>query len=188
MSSAPRPGSIPMATTCTATAYRIEVAVSFSPSSSPRNAWTRYSRAPVIKSKRCGVPDTPLEPVIGLAEGETRWRSTTTKNDEAQCPAQHPEFTPLSSEQPVHQPAVQSGGCVRAYRGSRRSGPTARSVRGGRWRGRCADLRGGLHEIREQTARLRVRQRRDRDTLMGRAHEAGPDLDRQPAAGRLPGR
>jgi len=22
-----------------------------------------------------GVPDTPLEPAIGLAEGETRWRS-----------------------------------------------------------------------------------------------------------------
>jgi hypothetical protein len=27
--------------------------------------------------KSCGVLDTPLEPVIGLAEGETRWRSMT---------------------------------------------------------------------------------------------------------------
>jgi hypothetical protein len=26
-----------------------------------------------------GVLDTPLEPVIGLAEGETRWRGMTTE-------------------------------------------------------------------------------------------------------------
>jgi hypothetical protein len=30
-----------------------------------------------MESKSCGVLDTPLEPVIGLAEGETRWRSMT---------------------------------------------------------------------------------------------------------------
>ena len=30
-----------------------------------------------MESKRCGVLDTPLEPVIGLAEGETRWRGMT---------------------------------------------------------------------------------------------------------------
>jgi hypothetical protein len=31
----------------------------------------------VIEPQSCGVLDTPLEPVIGLAEGETRWRSMT---------------------------------------------------------------------------------------------------------------
>jgi len=32
----------------------------------------------VIEPKSRGVLDTPLEPVIGLAEGETRWRGMTT--------------------------------------------------------------------------------------------------------------
>jgi hypothetical protein len=31
----------------------------------------------MIESKGRGVLDTPLEPVIGLAEGETRWRGMT---------------------------------------------------------------------------------------------------------------
>jgi hypothetical protein len=31
----------------------------------------------MIEPKGRGVLDTPLEPVIGLAEGETRWRGTT---------------------------------------------------------------------------------------------------------------
>jgi hypothetical protein len=31
-----------------------------------------------MESKGRSVLDTPLEPVIGLAEGETRWRSMTT--------------------------------------------------------------------------------------------------------------
>ena len=30
-----------------------------------------------MESKSRGVLDTPLEPVIGLAGGETRWRGTT---------------------------------------------------------------------------------------------------------------
>jgi hypothetical protein len=30
-----------------------------------------------MESKSRGVLDTPLEPVIGLAEGKTRWRSMT---------------------------------------------------------------------------------------------------------------
>jgi hypothetical protein len=38
----------------------------------------RQSEASVMESKGCGVRDTPQEPVIGLAEGETRWRSMTT--------------------------------------------------------------------------------------------------------------
>jgi hypothetical protein len=40
----------------------------------------QYSRVVVIKSRSRGVLDTPLEPVIGLAEGETRWRSMTALN------------------------------------------------------------------------------------------------------------
>jgi hypothetical protein len=31
-----------------------------------------------MKSRGRGVLDAPLEPVIGLAEGETRWRGMTT--------------------------------------------------------------------------------------------------------------
>jgi hypothetical protein len=32
----------------------------------------------MIESRSRDVLDTPLEPVIGLAEGETRWRGMTT--------------------------------------------------------------------------------------------------------------
>jgi hypothetical protein len=32
----------------------------------------------MIESRSRGVLDAPLEPVIGLAEGETRWRGMTT--------------------------------------------------------------------------------------------------------------
>jgi hypothetical protein len=32
---------------------------------------------PMIEPRGRGVLDAPLEPVIGLAEGETRWRSMT---------------------------------------------------------------------------------------------------------------
>jgi hypothetical protein len=31
-----------------------------------------------MESKSRGVLDAPLEPVIGLAKGETRWRGMTT--------------------------------------------------------------------------------------------------------------
>jgi hypothetical protein len=37
----------------------------------------QYSRALVMKLRSRGVLDTPLEPVIGLAAGETRWRGMT---------------------------------------------------------------------------------------------------------------
>src|SRR5260370_42655599 len=47
---------------------------------------------PVMESRSRGVLDTPLEPVIGLAEGETRWRGLTTVGVGAQrlrhCPPQ----------------------------------------------------------------------------------------------------
>jgi hypothetical protein len=38
----------------------------------------QYSEASVMESKSRGALDTPLEPVVGLAEGETRWRGMTT--------------------------------------------------------------------------------------------------------------
>jgi hypothetical protein len=34
-----------------------------------------------MDSRSRGVPDTPLEPVIGLAGGETRWRGMTASSD-----------------------------------------------------------------------------------------------------------
>ena len=37
----------------------------------------QYSETPVMESKSSGVLDTPLEPAIGLAEGETRWLAMT---------------------------------------------------------------------------------------------------------------
>src|SRR5260370_35452142 len=42
--------------------------------------------------------------------------------------------------------------------------------------------------VTKDAARLRVRQVRHWDALMGHPHEAGPHLYRQSAAGRLPGR
>jgi hypothetical protein len=38
---------------------------------------TQYSEKAVIESRSRGVLDAPPEPVIGLAEGETRWRGMT---------------------------------------------------------------------------------------------------------------
>src|SRR3977135_1839980 len=43
----------------------------------PRKRATQYSEASMMESRSRSVLDTPLEPVIGLAEGETRWRSMT---------------------------------------------------------------------------------------------------------------
>jgi len=39
-----------------------------------------YSRALAAEHKRSGILDHPLEPVIGLAEGETRWRVMTVED------------------------------------------------------------------------------------------------------------
>jgi hypothetical protein len=38
-----------------------------------------------MESRGHGVLNAPLEPVIGLAEGETRWRSMTADIMEATC-------------------------------------------------------------------------------------------------------
>jgi hypothetical protein len=40
----------------------------------PADRAIQYSRALAIIPRGSGVLDTPLEPVIGLAKGETRWR------------------------------------------------------------------------------------------------------------------
>jgi hypothetical protein len=45
--------------------------------SEPRKRAIQYSEASMVESTGRGVLDAPLEPVIGLAEGETRWRSMT---------------------------------------------------------------------------------------------------------------
>jgi hypothetical protein len=37
----------------------------------------QYSETSVVEARSYGILDTPLEPVIGLAGGETRWRSMT---------------------------------------------------------------------------------------------------------------
>jgi len=41
----------------------------------------QYSGMEMKVSRGCGVLDTPQEPVIGLAGGETRWRGMTTVAD-----------------------------------------------------------------------------------------------------------
>jgi hypothetical protein len=38
----------------------------------------QYAVASMVDERKPGVLDAPLELVIGLAEGETRWRSMTT--------------------------------------------------------------------------------------------------------------
>src|SRR5450759_2268182 len=43
----------------------------------PRKRAIQYSRDICAQPRSRGVLDTPLEPVIGLAEGETRWRGMT---------------------------------------------------------------------------------------------------------------
>jgi 2-polyprenyl-6-methoxyphenol hydroxylase-like FAD-dependent oxidoreductase len=48
-----------------------------SPRHRPRRRAIQYSRVSVMEPRSRGILDTPPEPVIGLAEGETRWRSMT---------------------------------------------------------------------------------------------------------------
>ncbi len=45
----------------------------------------------MMESKGRGVLDTPQEPVIGLAEGETRWRGMTALCDSMCCIKLFPE-------------------------------------------------------------------------------------------------
>jgi hypothetical protein len=45
-----------------------------------------------------GVLDTPQEPVIGLAEGETRWRGTTVSGE---LPSGHTGITGISRDRRV---------------------------------------------------------------------------------------
>jgi hypothetical protein len=46
----------------------------------------QYSEALVIEPRSRSVLDTPLEPVIGLAEGETRWRGMTILSHRPRMP------------------------------------------------------------------------------------------------------
>jgi hypothetical protein len=78
----------------------------------PRKRVIQYSRVVVIESRSRGVLDIPLEPVIGLAEGETRWRGMTALNVAVSEP-NRPAFTPE-----VHiQPRFRSQSCVVPRRG-----------------------------------------------------------------------
>src|ERR1700686_1669259 len=47
------------------------------PSSPGLTGQSSIPETPVMESRSRGVRDTALEPVIGLAEGETRWRGMT---------------------------------------------------------------------------------------------------------------
>ena len=47
-----------------------------------------------MESKGRGVLDTPLEPVIGLAEGETRWRGMTAVGGESEATKQSNHVIP----------------------------------------------------------------------------------------------
>jgi hypothetical protein len=45
----------------------------------PANVDIQYSASHRFHHERSGILDHPLEPVIGLAEGETRWRMMTAE-------------------------------------------------------------------------------------------------------------
>src|SRR4051794_27503779 len=45
----------------------------------------RDRETPMIEPRSRGVLDHPLEPAIGLAKGETRWRVTTAECDASPC-------------------------------------------------------------------------------------------------------
>src|SRR5882672_4027203 len=57
------------------------VARRLSPTRSGMSGRSSIPEAVVIEPRGCGVLDAPLEPVIGLAEGETRWRGMTAVGD-----------------------------------------------------------------------------------------------------------
>jgi hypothetical protein len=64
--------------------------------------------ASVIEPKGRGVLDTPLEPVIRLAEGETRWRGMTVEGGEVACARNDDKTT-----QARHRSAARRGGRCR---------------------------------------------------------------------------
>ena len=45
----------------------------------PAKAGIQVNRAAAVDHQRFGILDHPLEPVIGLAKGETRWRMMTAE-------------------------------------------------------------------------------------------------------------
>jgi hypothetical protein len=74
----------------------------------PRRRPIQYPEASMMETICRGVPDTPPEPVIGLAEGETRWRNMTiflgaantypNNTASASVTASAPSITVFSSE------------------------------------------------------------------------------------------
>ena len=57
---------------------------------------------PMTESKRRGVLDMPPELVIGLAEGETRWRGMTVlaSRPDTIFPDNHPDLSPVATVSP----------------------------------------------------------------------------------------
>src|SRR6202451_4686256 len=73
---------------------------------------------------RCGGPDTPLEPVIGLAKGETRWRGYDSR-----CPACFPALLPQNRDGEIGGGrATRQPGQVRKEAALTRSGSGRSSV------------------------------------------------------------
>ena len=62
---------------CKPRAHRVARSRTHIPSSSPRRRGSSIPEAAVIEPISRGVLDPPPEPVIELAEGETRWRGMT---------------------------------------------------------------------------------------------------------------
>jgi hypothetical protein len=56
------------------------------------------SEAPAMETKGRSVLDTPQEPVIGLAEGETRWRGMTAFGGDT--PSQLPRIAEANDDTP----------------------------------------------------------------------------------------
>jgi hypothetical protein len=68
----------------------------------PRKRVIQYFEGAVIELRSRGVLDTPLEPVIGLAAGETRWRGMTVRGltPSGQMVVGHPRHPPLPTACP----------------------------------------------------------------------------------------
>jgi hypothetical protein len=87
----------------------------------------QYSREAAMESRSRGVLDHPLEPVIGLAAGETRWRVMTVHDGAAAChrlqyvirgldPRIHPSSQEASREKDGLPGHPARGACHRAAR------------------------------------------------------------------------
>src|SRR6266404_77156 len=125
----------------------------------PRKRVIQYPRAARLSREAGGVLDTPLEPVIGLAEGETRWRGMTAKQrphpEEPRSggskdgPRQdHPPFETQATPAPLGEGAgkIRVRQSVGKAWWHSRSADAARVADGGRRR--CGDARGAARAAR----------------------------------------